>query len=293
MSDGKLFAVPRPWPADAVWLGPVGWVAAAVPAGAGGSHHQDPGQALDWLREAVARELALSRLLLIHQDVFAGRDGAGQLITWLNDVTALRAPLLPVLLHGDLPALQLVEFFRAGLFDALPVPVPRGEWVNMLIRAEKLIERRHQGRLLLASSGRTRETLRRLQRELGDAEESPAELLRARDSLQTANRQLSEAMAELSLLYRFGRELSAASNWDEVLREILRNLTGFVGAGGAALVLRAAAGGAYSPRQTWQWTRCSSTCRTRSMPPSPRASWRPAFSASSRAARRAMPPGSA
>ena len=107
--------------------------------------------------------------------------------------------------------------------------------------------------MLLASSGQTRDTLRRLHRELGRGEESPAELLRARDSLQTANRQLTDAMAELSLLYRFGRELSAASNWDAVLREILRNLTGFVGAGGAALVLRAAAGGAYSPRQTWQW----------------------------------------
>jgi len=122
------------------------------------------------------------------------------------------------------------------------VPVARADWVNMLIRAEKQIERRHRGRLLLASSGRTRETLRQLQRELGDPEESPAELLQARDSLQTANRQLSEAMAELSLLYRFGRELSAASNWDEVLREILRSLTAFVGAGGAALVLPCDAG---------------------------------------------------
>jgi signal transduction histidine kinase len=253
MSDGKLFDLPRPWPADAVWLGPVGWTADAAVAGDGGAVHHDPAQALAWVRAAVERETSLSRLLIIHQDAFAGHDGAGRLTTWLDDVTSLRAPLLPVLLHGDLPAMQLVEFFRAGLFDALAVPVARADWVNMLIRAEKQIERRHRGRLLLASSGRTRETLRQLQRELGDPEESPAELLQARDSLQTANRQLSEAMAELSLLYRFGRELSAASNWDEVLREILRSLTAFVGAGGAALVLRAAAGGAYSPRQTWQW----------------------------------------
>ena len=60
-------------------------------------------------------------------------------------------------------------------------------------------------------------------------------------------------MAELSLLYRFGRELSTAGNWDAVLREILQNLTNFVGAGGAALILRSAPGGRYSPRQTWQW----------------------------------------
>lgn len=248
-----LFHLPKPWPADAVWLGPAGWPAGAAPAGFDGVVHLDPAAAFAWLNKAVAADLARSRLLIIHQDAFAGPDGAGRLTTWLNDVTGLRAPLLPVLLHGDLPAPQLVEFFRAGLFDALAVPVSRADWVNMLIRAEKQIERRHRGSLLLASSGHTRETLRRLQKELGQGEESPAELLVARDSLQTANRQLNDAMAELSLLYRFGRELSAASNWDAVLREILSSLTGFVGAGGAALVLRATAGGAYSPRQTWQW----------------------------------------
>jgi len=253
MSEGTLFRLPKPWPADAVWLGPAGWPAGDAPAGFDGVVHLDPAAAFAWLNDAVAADLARSRLLIIHQDAFAGHDGAGRLTTWLNDVTGLRAPLLPVLLHGDLPAPQLVEFFRAGLFDALAVPVSRADWVNMLIRAEKQIERRHRGSLLLASSGHTRETLRRLQKELGQGEESPAELLVARDSLQTANRQLNDAMAELSLLYRFGRELSAASNWDAVLREILRSLTGFVGAGGAALVLRATAGGSYSPRQTWQW----------------------------------------
>lgn len=253
MSEGKLFDVPGPWPADAAWLGPPGWPAAGAPLGADGILHQEPAAALAWLQAAVAAEPARSRLVFVHQDAFAGPDGADRLTAWLEEVTALRAPLLPVLLHGDLPARQLVEFFRAGLFDALAVPLPRAGWVNLLIRAEKQIERRHQGRLLLASSGRTRETLRRLQRELGEPGESPAELLRARDSLQSANRQLNEAMAELSLLYRFGRELSTASNWDAVLREILSSLTGFVGAGGAALVLRAAAGGTFSPRQTWQW----------------------------------------
>ena len=253
MSDGRLFDVPRPWPAAATWLGPPGWPAPVdAPADDTGAHH-DPDAALDELRAAMAADHRLARLVVIHQDAFAGPDGAGRLTEWLAAVGSLRAPLLPVLLHGDLPAAQLVDFFRAGLFDALAVPVTRADWVNMLIRAEKQFERRDQGRLLLETSGRTRETLHRLRRELGEPGESPAELLRARESLEAANRQLNDAMAELSLLYRFGRELSAASNWDEVLREILRSLTGFVGAGGAALVLRAAAGGAYSPRQTWQW----------------------------------------
>ena len=257
MSEGTLFHLPRPWPADAVWLGPAGWPAPDDGAGTvalpGGEVHQDPAAALASLR-AGGPDATPTRLLIVHQDAFAGPDGAGRLAAWLGEVATVRPPVLPVLLHGDLPAPRLVEFFRAGLFDALAVPVSRPDWVNLLIRAEKAIERRHQGRLLLSSSGATRATLRQLQRELGPGEESPAELLRARDSLQEANRQLSDAMAELSLLYRFGRELSAASNWDIVLREILRSLTEFVGAGGAALVLRSAAGGPYAPRQTWQWS---------------------------------------
>ena len=212
MIDGKLFDLPGPWPADAVWLGPAGWPDAQPAVGPESPRHRDPAEALAWLSAATQADVARSRLVIIHQDAFAGHDGADRLAGWLESLTALRAPLLPVLLHGDLPAPQLVEFFRAGLFDAMAVPVARAAWVNMLIRAEKQFERRHQGRLLLASAGRTRETLRRLHRELGQEQESPAELLRARDSLQTANRQLSDAMAELSLLYRFGRELSAASN---------------------------------------------------------------------------------
>lgn len=252
-----LFDVPRPWPAAAFWLGPPGWPSGDAATAPGASVHHDPDSALDALRAGAAEGAARARLVLIHQDAFAGRDGAGRLTDWLAGVAGLRSALLPVLLHGDLATPQLVDFFRAGLFDALAVPVARADWVNMLIRAEKQLERRDQGRLLLENAGRTRETLLRLRRELGEPGESPAELLRARDSLEVANRQLSDAMAELSLLYRFGRELSAASNWDEVLREILRSLTGFVGAGGAALVLRAAAGGAYSPRQTWQWNESS------------------------------------
>jgi len=78
-------------------------------------------------------------------------------------------------------------------------------------------------------------------------------MLKAQESLEAANRQLNEAVAELSLLYRFGRELSTAGNWDEVLREILKSLAGFIGARGSALILRSAPGGSYSPRQTWQW----------------------------------------
>ena len=42
------------------------------------------------------------------------RSLAGRLTAWLNEVTALRAPLLPVLLHGDLPC-PSCGYLRAGL----------------------------------------------------------------------------------------------------------------------------------------------------------------------------------
>lgn len=213
----------------------------------------NPDQALD-LFTAESRSEATGHLVLLHQDAFAGQDGGDDLARWLESFAELRRPYLPILLHGNLSASQLVRFFRVGLFDAVAVPLVQADWVNMLIRAEKRLEFRHQSHLILESTGQTRQMLRHLRDQLGaDAEQSPGDLLGARESLEAANRQLTDAMAELSLLYRFGRELSTADNWDQVLRNILRNLTDFVGAGGAALILRSASGGSYSPRQTWQW----------------------------------------
>ncbi|RKZ14754.1 hypothetical protein DRQ50_08470, partial [bacterium] len=107
---------------------------------------------------------------------------------------------------------------------------------------------------LLASRGRTQDALRQQRRQLGrEAAGQADDLLRAQTELEAANERLTGAMAELSLLYRFGRKLSSARNWDDVLREILQKLADFVGAGGAALVLRSAPEGTYAPRQTWQW----------------------------------------
>jgi hypothetical protein len=250
-------------------------------AGDGGAVHHDPVQALAWVRAAVERETSLSRLLIIHQDAFAGHDGAGRLTTWLDDVTSLRAPLLPVLLHGDLPAMQLVEFFRAGLFDALAVPVARADWVNMLIRAEKQIERRHRGRLLLASSGRTRETLRQLQRELGDPEESPAELLQGArqpaDGQPAIERSDGRVVAALPLRSRVerGQQLGRGAARDPAQPDRFcrrrRRRAGAARCSRVAPTRRGRPGNGTRARGT----RCSSICRTRSTRRSPRASWRP------------------
>ncbi len=253
--EDKIFCLPSPIPHGAIFVGPSDWLTESALGDRDCRTFAQADLALSWLRAAAADgQQATSRLVFLHQDAFAGEEGADQLVNWLESLSALRAPYLPIFLHGDLTAEPLVRFFRAGLFDALVVPVDRRRWVNMLIRAEKRFEIRQQGRLILASSGQTQDLLRNLRRQLGDqTARSASQMLNSQESLEAANRQLNEAMAELSLLYSFGRELSAAGNWDEVLREILKSLADFTGARGSALILRSAPGGAYSPRQTWQW----------------------------------------
>jgi len=252
--EDHLFRLPPPIPHGAVFVGPSHWLESQPIAERECHHFSKAPQALAWLKTSFQENKAESRLIFLHQDAFAGEDGADELVNWLEALAMLRAPYLPILLHGDLPAGQLVRFFRSGLFDALVVPLDRAQWVNMLIRAEKRFELRSQGRLILESSGRAQDLLRNLRRKLGDqTARSASEMLLAQESLESTNRQLKETMTEISLLYRFGRELSTAGNWDEVLREILKSLAGFIGARGSALILRSAPGGTYSPRQTWQW----------------------------------------
>jgi len=256
-SSNTLFRLPGPLPQGSVLVGP--WAETTIQPTGHGRVCLDPAAALKWLgAQATAGEIegpvSAGLLVFIHQDGFAGQDGGDALVTWLEDLAGLRGPFLPILIYGKLPDGMLVRFFRVGLFDALAAPLSAAPWVNMLIRAEKRLEYRYQSQLLLASSGETRQMLKRLRHQLGEQTERAAgDMMGAQESLEAANRQLTDAMAELSLLYRFGRELSQAGNWDDVLREILRNLTEFIGAGGAALILRSAPGGRYSPRQTWHW----------------------------------------
>lgn len=255
----NLFDLPEPLPVGAVLVGPVGWLPDSRLEARRARLFADPAEAAAWLdrngpESQGAGDGALSRLVFLHQDSFAGNGGSDRLVNWLEGVCARRRPYLFILLHASLGADRIVSFFRAGLFDALDVPVDRPTWVNMLLRAEKRLELRQQSHLLLEETGQTQDLLRDLHRQIGQTTaQNAGELLRAQESLEAANLQLTEAMAELSLLYKFGRELSQAANWDGVLRNILKNLSDFVKAGGAALILRAAPGGPYSPRKTWHW----------------------------------------
>lgn len=244
-----------PCPEGAVFVGPRSWLDSL-----GGDPRpetfDDPRVALDRLRAdaAAAGPLASSRLVVVHDGAFAAADDTALLEHWLAAATSLRIPLLPVLLHGRLDASALVRCFRAGLFDAVTVPVSQSAWLNMMVRVERRREQRDQSRQLLTSQGQTQDVLRHQRRQLGrEAVGYADDLLQAQAELEAANQRLTGAMAELSLLHHFGRKLGSARNWDDVLREILQKLVEFVGAGGAALVLRSAPEGAFTPRQTWQW----------------------------------------
>lgn len=258
--NSSLFMLPEPLPQGAVLVGPTDWLAAFPGESEAWERFEDPGAALAELNKRTQSEeiSGSTPLIFLHQDVFAGPDGCDRLVAWLENLTRSADPYLCTLLHADLTGDQLVRFFRAGLFDALNVPVSKNAWVNLLLRAEKRKQRRQQSSLLLQESGETRNLLHGMYRQVeGQASRNAGELLRAQESLEAANQHLTEAMSELSLLYKFGRELSQASNWDGVLRNILQSLSDYVQAGGAALILRSAPGGSYSPRKTWQWEESS------------------------------------
>nr|MEE4266826.1 ATP-binding protein [Candidatus Krumholzibacteria bacterium] len=258
--NSSLFQLPTPLPRGAVLVGPTDWLADFPGESDPSDRFDDPREALASLnlRAESGGTSGPTPLIFLHQDVFAGPDGCDRLVAWLEDLTRSADPYLCILLHADLTGHQLVRFFRAGLFDALNVPVTKNAWVNLLLRAEKRRERRHQSSLLLQESGETRNLLHGMHREVeGQASRNAGELLKAQESLEAANQHLTEAMSELSLLYKFGRELSQASNWDGVLRNILQSLSDYVQAGGAALILRSAPGGSYSPRKTWHWEESS------------------------------------
>ncbi len=253
------FHLPSPLPEGLVFVGPLLKDRASFGQGSNRQAFACADAAGDWLRENRQRPAGQEvRLVVLHQDAFAGAEGEARLVRWLEQLRQWRLPCLAILLHAGLPADQLVRLFRAGLFDAVSLPLDTPGWINLLIRAEKRLEYRHQSHLILESAGEAREALLNLRRGIGNrAAAAHNQLLHSQESLRAANAQMAAAMEELSLLFQFGRKLSTARNWDQVLRELLQSLADFVGCGGAALILRSAQGGDFAPRQTWQWEESS------------------------------------
>ncbi|MBU0743701.1 hypothetical protein KKA85_03880 [bacterium] len=160
---------------------------------------------------------------------------------------------LPVLLHDGCDDDLLTDGFRAGLFDAVRIGDAQG-WAKMRARAAERLrvftETTRLGLQQRETTSRLREHKRRLQEQLARAGD---DLARSHERLEQVNLALTEHMDQLSLLYTIGRELSTSPNWDSTLESLLGTMADFVGAQGAALVLRPAPGAPFAPRQTFHW----------------------------------------
>ncbi len=192
-----------------------------------------------------------AELVLVHSQALRDADEWNGFVDWVRADVA-DGPVILIL--RDVSGAQLAELFRAGLFDAVDEQATIAQWQEVLDRAERELEDRTAGQAIQADTALTHQLLRDSRRRVRHetAEETQA-LLQAQADLERANQKLADHMAQVSLLYQFGRELSLASNWDDTLRNILAHLAEFIGAAGGALVLRAAPGGPYAPRQTYRW----------------------------------------
>jgi len=250
--------LPDPLPEETFLVGPTDWRAAGVPLAATlddlAPHLEQPTPA----NAAAPDDLAAPFAPLVIVDraglaPAADGDGAPSPAA-LTRLLRLRPDAAVVLLYHDLDAAGCADLFRAGLFDALPAPVDLERWRETVARLEA---RREQGSRTRAVRQQGEETSRRLhahRRQLQDEVSRVGdELIASQRRLELVNQELTDHMSQLALLYRFGRELSSARNWDAALSGLLESLARFVGARGAALVLRAAPGAPYAPRQTYAW----------------------------------------
>ncbi len=191
-------------------------------------------------------------LLLIHGPTLRRNIPWTDFLAWLSSWRDRN--LTAVLVDDGLSAAEVAAGFRGGLFDATCEEPTAAQWRQLLDRAAQRLDRLTTGNALQAQAAGIQKQLQAQQRRLHDtAAAETGALLDAQAQLELVNRRLSDHMAQVSLLYKFGRELSLASNWDDTLREILSHLAEFVGAAGGALVLQTAGGDNVSPRQTYRW----------------------------------------
>ena len=154
--------------------------------------------------------------------------------------------------HGDAPLIVLsresdprmvVEAVRAGAHNWVRRPL-RGQELReavdqALARRHLSLENRSVVRML-EEQGRRVEDDRRLLHER--VAEMAAEVERAHRQLEDAHRELRGRVAQLTMLYRIGRDLTTHRNWDDALDSLLTSLCKFLDARGAALLLRSQQG---------------------------------------------------
>ena len=192
--------------------------------------------------------------VLLHAEWPAVHEPTEQLEAFLQTLVSRHRTTLPILLYRRLDTDLCVRLLRAGLFDAVSVPVEPRRWARLCADAAETARRHIDSRDLQHQAQATSRLLHAQRRLLGETTARvTGGLLRSQEQLEEVNREMTEQMEQLSLLYQFGRELSGSRNWDRTLEGLLQNLTGFVGAAGAALILRSAPGGEYAARRTYRW----------------------------------------
>lgn len=240
-------------------VGPIGWLDRRGPRGTDLPVDRDLTTCLEALgRETKGRDDGPAPVILLHAPHLAASGALVTLAAWLPELRATAPAAAAVLVGGDLAGRDCAELLRAGLFDYLAASEPAATWRGLRDRLRRREVRATAGREIATAGESTQRMLREQWRQVQtDAAREAAALVRAQSDLEAVNRQLAAHMEQLSLLYRFGRELSVAKNWDATLKAFLENLAPFVGAVGAALVLRAAPRGGYAPRQIYRWDEAS------------------------------------
>jgi len=240
---------PAPVALPLVVAGRAAWVGPGLPA----APRCTPDMSPDAVRPLLGAERA-ALILLAPRTAAPPADAAV--------VAALRAALPDcelVLIYGgpgapDPDADALAACYRAGLHDAVSLRATPEVWRRQLARAaERGARRLESAQLVRQQTDATRRLQEHHKRLQGDLARAGADLASSHQQLEQANLDLSRHMNQLSLLYSFGRELSTARNWDRTLESILKTLAGFIGADGAALVLRPGPDAPFAPRQTYRW----------------------------------------
>lgn len=159
-----------------------------------------------------------------------------------------------VLLYDQIDPSVLMAMIRSGLFEAVSTKSDSEHQKSVFTRAIATAEARVAAILLKQHHQSTSKMMLKhrdaLRKRIEKADDG---LASSHNKLERTLTELNDQMAQLSLLYKFGRELSSASNWDKTLESMLENLAGFVEAKGAALVLRPSPESPFSPRKTFQW----------------------------------------
>ncbi len=235
-------------------MGPRDWLAGHGTRGASPVVFDD----LETCLEELARGAGEAPAIFLHGPHLVAAGHLAGLAPWLVALADVDASAVAVLVGGDIDGRTCATLMRAGLFDFVAAGEPAQAWRELRARILRRRARAATGRAMSTEAESTQRMLRDQWRQVqADAAREAAALVRAQTDVEVLNRQLAAHMEQLSLLYRFGRELSVAKNWDATLKGFLEHLAPFVGAVGAALVLRAAPRGGYAPRQIYRWDEAS------------------------------------